>query len=372
MEGKQRLLVIGPRGIDGHEGGVEKFAEEFVRYAHSSAKIAVLTLGRVVKSDAPVELICAPRSRCLSTDKAYYIFYALSRVIFGRYDRILILGINFAMLVPLAKILYGSRVVVVVRSGSIDYLSNKWGRWMSLLLKQSERLSRYADSVVAVSPSVQRHLATRGVFAKVIRNGLEQRQVSEYLNRDGTVLAVGRLTPAKNYRALIEAAALLGDRCPPIVIVGGGDHSPEANSLMRLAEYHKATRVTFAGRKSRGEVLGMLRMASLFVNCSVSEGMANAVLEAIQERTPLILSDIEANRDLGFEDRFYFSPTSSVDLAKKMLEALNQPRQFLASPTRFDDWRTAVDRFCGVLQIPGVGVQPSRQPYENTYKRMAG
>jgi glycosyltransferase involved in cell wall biosynthesis len=371
MEVKQRLLVIGPRGIAGHEGGVEKFAEEFVCYAHGSANITVLTLKGAAQGNVAVTTISIPCSHYLGTDKLYYFLCAVVQVVFCHYDRLLILGTNFAMLAVVAKLIYRDKVVVVIRSGSIDHVSTKWGRLMSMVIRQSERLSRYADHVIAVSPGIQRNLARCGISSKVIRNGLDQKEVAEHVNRDGTVLAIGRLTPAKNYRILIEAAALLGNRCPPIVIVGGADNSPEAETLTKLAGAHNVTRLTFVGRRSRDEVLAMLRMTTLFVNCSVSEGMANAVLEAIQERTPLILSDIEANRDLGFEDRFYFDPKSPAELAEKILQALSQPRQFLVSPTRFDDWRTTVDRFCDVLQIPGVGALPSRQVY-TTHKQVAG
>jgi hypothetical protein len=102
----------------------------------------------------------------------------------------------------------------------------------------------------------------------------------------------------ENYSQLIEAAQLLRHRDVSVTIVGGIDLSGEGPKLKALMEQGAVSNVTLAGAVDRGRVLQLLSSASLFVNCSLQEGMSNAVLEAIQQGSPIILSDIEANRDL--------------------------------------------------------------------------
>ena len=86
-------------------------------------------------------------------------------------------------------------------------------------------------------------------------------------------------------------------------------------------------------------------MAALFVNCSVNEGMSNSVLEAIQQGTPILLSNITANRDLGLPDDFYFDPASPTELSKKIARALETPSDFLADRESFDDWDEVVNKY---------------------------
>ena len=360
MAARHRLLIIGPRSISGHEGGVEKFAEEFVKHATGSADITVLVLKASEDGANGVKVIAVPSSRLLRTDKAYYLLYALRHLILGRYDRVFILGINFAMLAPVAR-LFGPRGTrVVVRSGSIDHTLKKWGRLMSSVIIVSERLSRFAHAVVAVGPSIQRHLESIGIETLLIRNGLQRRETAAAPRpaaaRARTVLAVGRLTAQKNYTVLIEAAAALGPDCPPITVVGGADNSPETGLLMDLVKSRDVRNITFVGTRPRQEVLSHMREAALFINCSHHEGMSNAILEAIQEGMALVLSDIDANRDLQFDDRFYFRPNDPQMLATRIRGAMEDLDSFVLSPDRFDDWKTTIDRFLDVL---GIADQPA-------------
>ncbi|WP_062207310.1 glycosyltransferase family 4 protein [Aureimonas sp. AU12] len=363
MDDRHRLLIVGPRSVSGHEGGVEKFAEEFVNHAAGVADISVMVLtGDETRRD--VRILKVPASKLMRTDKALYLVHAFWRILTGRYDRVFILGINFAMLAPLARLMGPRGTRVVVRSGSIDHILAKWGPVMSTVFQVSEKLARFAHRVVAVTPSIQKHLATLGIEASVIRNGLAraQREAPVALaERSRSVLAVGRLTVQKNYRVLVEAAALLGDDCPDIAIVGGADNSPEAPMLAALATERGASRVSFMGARPREEVLKEMRRHGLFINCSHHEGMSNAVLEAIQEGMPLILSDIDANRDLAFPDRFYFDPDAPQGLADKIREAMLDPQAFVVSRELFDDWQTTIGHFCDVLDIPrpAAGQQPA-------------
>jgi glycosyltransferase involved in cell wall biosynthesis len=75
------------------------------------------------------------------------------------------------------------------------------------------------------------------------------------------------------------------------------------------------------------------------------------VLEAIQQRTPILLSDIEANRDLDLPDRFYFQPDDPAMLAERIGQVLADPQHYLVDPAMFDDWDAVVDRINDVLQL---------------------
>jgi glycosyltransferase involved in cell wall biosynthesis len=103
---------------------------------------------------------------------------------------------------------------------------------------------------------------------------------------------------------------------------------------------------------ARDRVFDRLAAASLFVNCSLHEGMSNSVLEAVQQGTPVLLSDIEANRDLDLPESFYFDPRSPAELAARIESALKARTDFLVDRDRFDNWDQVVATYRRHMNLP--------------------
>jgi glycosyltransferase involved in cell wall biosynthesis len=101
-------------------------------------------------------------------------------------------------------------------------------------------------------------------------------------------IVVARLIPRKNVMRLLEAwnrvVAVHPDSA--LIIAGGGPEGP------RLSEYAKANfhgrSVIFTGNTSREEVARLLKTADAFVSYSDSEGMSNAMLEAMSSGLPVV------------------------------------------------------------------------------------
>ena len=339
MDDRPTLLLIGARGIGGYEGGVEKFAEEFASRVWPHFRITAITLSPTREDlAAKIETVIARRSGAFNTDKLHYYGKAAALVLRREFDHVMILGINFAMIIALARLMIWRKTTIAVRTGSIDHTLDKWSGPLKTFIWASESMLRHADTVIAVSPYIQRHLARRSIESIHIGNGLG---VSQHgagtIGRDPRkVLAVGRVTHQKNYKLLLSASALLKD--VDIEVIGGADTSPERAELEAMAKGDARIRAVFHGALPRAEVMRRLARAGLFVNCSLHEGMSNAVLEAIQQRVPIILSDIEANRDLGLPRHHYFDPRSAEELAEKIMEALSDAERFVAPAEQFSDW----------------------------------
>lgn len=340
------MLIVGPRGIGGSEGGVEKFAEEFCVRAQWVFDLSILLLSPVVDARfARVSVITAPKSRRLRTDKLFYYLWALKECLTGSYDAIFLLGINSAFLGAFIRLrgVFGRRPVVVARTGSIDYHLPKWGRLAKLFFRLSERMLLLSDAVIAVSPTLQKHLSAIGVKSTLIRNGIAHPPVPrEPSTSSPLIVAVGRITAQKNYRVLCDAARSL-DEGVEVQIIGGPDRTSELKKLEHFLLEHQVDRVKFTGALPRETVLQRLEHASVFVNCSMHEGMSNSVLEAVQMGVPLVLSDIDANRDLGFEDHLYFDPFDPHSLARTLADALAHPARYLAPSDTFQTWDNIVD-----------------------------
>lgn len=107
-----------------------------------------------------------------------------------------------------------------------------------------------------------------------------------------TILYVGRLQHAKGADLLVEALAEVPDAT--LLVAGEG---PERAALeARAAELELSARIRFLGR--RDDVAGLLRGATLFVLPSRSEGLSNALLEALASGAPVVASAIEPNREV--------------------------------------------------------------------------
>ncbi|AHG48944.1 hypothetical protein RLEG12_08375 (plasmid) [Rhizobium leguminosarum bv. trifolii CB782] len=353
------MLVVGARGITGHEGGVEKFAEEFCKRASEIIDVEATCLRHDDRAPSSVRVHVTGTFGFGKTDKILYYMKAVWLCLTGRYDYVFLLGINSAALGLFTRLNPRRRPLVTVRSGSIDYLLPKWGGLAKLYFRFSEKTMRFADHVIAVSPSIQRHLSKKAIDATLVRNGITRDKGEVETQRVGA-LAVGRITSQKNYSVLVEAASVLGST--PVTIVGGPDKTNEIHVLSSDIVRRGLVNLKMEGALNRQEVYERLRQAAVFVNCSIHEGMSNSVLEAIQCGAPVLLSDIDANRDLQLPDVHYFDPNDGTQLADLIEQAMLDPESFTVNRNLFPDWDEVVET---ILAKIGVSNDNDIHPVHN-------
>lgn len=170
------------------------------------------------------------------------------------------------------------------------------------------------DWIVAPSQAVLDRLQIdEGVLAErtlCLPNGVDTRRFTPAttLSRRRERLALGldpdafvfgcvaRLVALKRHSDLIEAFALIATRHPEaqLVLVGAG---PRESALReQVAKAALGTRVHFPGE--RRDIENLLPMLDAFVLCSSTEGMSNAVLEAMACGLPAIATAVGGNPEL--------------------------------------------------------------------------
>ncbi len=141
-----------------------------------------------------------------------------------------------------------------------------------------------------------------------------------------SALYVGRLTPEKGIDTLLKAWGCLS----PLVrlkVVGDGPLAPvvaEAATRLKGVEY--------LGRKSRDEVLALMKEATVLVFPSESyEGFPMTIAEAYATGLPVIASDLGAMASLVRHERtgLLFRPGDPDDLAAKVDWVLSHPHELL-------------------------------------------
>lgn len=108
-----------------------------------------------------------------------------------------------------------------------------------------------------------------------------------------TVVFVGGLVARKGITVLLDAIRLLGDRPVQLRVVGGpGADGPEAAAAIEAAarDLVDAGTVRFAGEVGPAQVRDELRAAHLFALPSSAEGTPMAMLEAMAEGRPVLVS----------------------------------------------------------------------------------
>jgi glycosyltransferase involved in cell wall biosynthesis len=131
--------------------------------------------------------------------------------------------------------------------------------------------------------------------------------------------------PRKGFRMLFEAMAEIRRRVPDahLVIAGADEMSPEARDLAERLDLVRW--IHLLGR--RGDMPEVLSALDVFVLPSESEGMSNAILEAMAMRLPVVATDVGGAREQMAEGEtgFLVDYPDSAALAAKVTRLLEDP-----------------------------------------------
>ncbi len=177
--------------------------------------------------------------------------------------------------------------------------------WRVRLYDRFDRkLLRYMDAVVAVCAAGRQQVVRLGVpehRTAVVHNavdaarlrgetGQSARAELSLGQREPLVVSVGRLSPEKAHIHLIEAARLMRDSGvdPHFALIGDGTERPRLVGAANAAGLRE--RVHFMGHRTR--VAALLREADAFALPSLTEGLPNAVLEAMAMSLPVVATAV--------------------------------------------------------------------------------
>lgn len=340
-----RIVVTGLRGMPGIMGGVESHCDELLpRIKALRPQADIIVLGRTpyvsarAVDFAGITIKAVPTIRSTSLEAITGTLSAVIQARFLRADLLHIHAIGPAIAAPFARLL--GMPVIVTHHGA-DYNRGKWGRFAKAMLRLGEAAAlRFARIVICVSPSLRANLAQAYPHAQAelayIPNGVPsagdesdtaaEDQANAVLAEHGMVcgkflLAVGRLVPEKGFDTLIEAVRRL-PADTRLLIVGGSEHrSAYADRLLALAD----DRIRFAGALPRAAVHRLYAAASTFVLPSLHEGLPISALEAARFGAPLLLSDIDANLDLGLPQLNYFPVGDVTALTERLSQTQPAP-----------------------------------------------
>lgn len=235
----------------------------------------------------------------------------------------------------LAKKLFGARLVVKVTASGEYGEKNELRRLPFWQVR--ERAFQSIDRVIVLSQEMKdemRELGFEESKLALIPNSVEtcpERVETESSNQAFKLLFTGRLSKEKSLETLLIAAnqlAEVGVECE-VTLLGGSSFGgrDSEHELRQLAEsLNPRAKICFAGTFSNIEPF--YQAADVFVLPSISEGMSNALLEAMAHGLPCVVSDIAANQFVvtNEKDGLIFKVGDSSDLARQLLRLVNDER----------------------------------------------
>lgn len=183
-----------------------------------------------------------------------------------------------------------------------------------------------------------------------IPNGVDTERIAqsfdpEFRSRHGLedashlIVDVGSIKPVKGYEVLIRAAALVCKRFPRAVVAIAGpvQNIPYYEQLQRLVTSLGLDRnVRFLGNVD--PIYPLLYASDVFCHLSLTDGLSNAILEAMATGLPCVISRVGGNPEVVEDGHsaFVVPPSDHVQAADRLLDLLAHPdrRQRLGSRGR--------------------------------------
>lgn len=225
------------------------------------------------------------------------------------------------------RALLGYSVVLSARGSDLLCPSPVHRRALPVLLRQ-------ADAVVALSDALADAAVVTAQIPRppVIYNGVDTTFWSPACpeappaGRAPTVVSVGRLEHVKGHDVLVSAFAKARARVPDarLLLVGGGSKRPRLQA--QVDGLGLAEAVDFVGSLDPVAVRDQLRQADVFALPSRSEGLSNALLEALATGVPAVASRTGGIPEVLGRGGGMMVPPGDVDaLADALVETLAHP-----------------------------------------------
>ncbi|UVK41241.1 glycosyltransferase [Mesorhizobium sp. AR10] len=338
-----RLLLVLPTYFPESYGGAEQQTRRFVRVLAEggvSATILAPRLSRSTPKRSTIDEVPIQRLRLRAAPNLGgrhmlpFLSWCVQLVIWmlrrrDEFDAVYIIHARLhAVPAALAGTLLRKPVLAKLGRGGqcfdLDVVREKKiiGRWASAVIK------RHVTAFIANSRQIVSDLKRHGIEVDrihMIPNGIDlPRKLHREPSADGSrrFICLGRLEPEKCLEHMIDAfAALPAEAKARLTILGDGQCRAALEE--QAAQLGLSGRVKFVGAVE--DVFPFLREADFYLSTSVSEGMSNALLEAMSCGVVPIITDVSGASDIVEHERSGFLARSHAEYCGLLLHALCLP-----------------------------------------------
>jgi len=226
--------------------------------------------------------------------------------------------------------------------------TNEGASWRYKLYKVTRNRAHYVSAMSRAALDVHKkkkssredrlHLVYNGIDLSLFRydDSIRKQLRKQFdLQDEFTWLAVGNLSPQKNFTNLLEAWRIIGKKDgfkARLYIVGEGVEKKMLQE--KIDEYGLAEEVRLLGR--RNDVQDLMSMADGYVMSSDWEGFPMVLLEAAASELPIVATDVGGNSEIVLNgENGYICPSKNHEaLARSMQELMKKPSDALRTMGR--------------------------------------
>jgi len=330
MVNNSKIAILGTVGIPCSYGGFETVAENLVHYHFDKNHCSKLTVwcSKKNRADCPHSFKSANlRYVDLHANGYQSILYdmvSLWQAIRTGHDRILLLGVSGALMLPLVRVF--SRARIFTNIGGIEWKRRKWGKLARVVLRASEWAAvRFSHELISDNQGISKYIhKTYGIDCNLITYGGDH-AVNPNIHSDNIhnevypnlperfALALCRIEPENNIHIILEAF----EGCDlPLVFVGNWDSSVYGKELR--IRYGNYSNLYLLDSIYEATILFALRnRASIYIHGHSVGGTNPSLVEMMHFGIPVLAYDCEFNHYSTESKALYF------DSSAKLVELLN-------------------------------------------------
>jgi glycosyltransferase involved in cell wall biosynthesis len=350
-----KIFVFGTRGIPDIQGGVEKHCEELYSVMPGDFFITLFRRkpflnGNISNQYKHIRFINLPSTRIKGFESFFHSFLAAFYCIFHRPDITHVHNIGPGIFIPLLKLF---RLKVVLTYHSPNYEHEKWNWFAKLILRTGEKFALGGADVIIFVNNDQLKKFNEKIQKKscYIPNGVRLTERSEHtdcLKKYGLIprqyiLAVGRITLEKGFDYLIDTFLSMPKNSYRLVIAGGIDHKTSYSQVIcEKAKQHD--NIIMTGFMKGEELRQLYSYAKLFVLPSYNEGFPLVLLEAMNYKLNVLVSDISVMKAMQLPTDSYFQAGNKDDLLQKLQQKLAEPYSLTNYDLSDYQWENIADQ----------------------------
>ncbi len=183
--------------------------------------------------------------------------------------------------------------------------------------------------IITVSETIKNEISKFVSKEKIsiFYNGISKQKKNHYTNYKKYfkkyILSIGHFEKRKNFLNLIEAYNLIKNKIDHKLIIIGNDLGEKINLQNKLKNLNLSTKyVKLISGVSNDEVNFLYKNSSLVVFPSKYEGFGIPILEAINFKIPIAMSNIRIFKEITSNKGFYFNPNNVKQISVCILDAL--------------------------------------------------
>ena len=320
MTNKLRIAIIGTVGIPGRYGGFETLAENLVIYHNKigiNADIAVWCSGAQTPKKIDKFLQAKLYYINLKANGVYSVLYDFLSIVNAvrlGYNRILILGVSGACMLPIFRLFTNAKFISNI--DGIEWKRTKWGRLSSLFLRMSEWAAvKFSHEVISDNEAIAEYVSYQYNYdSRVIAYGGDQAlthsdKMSICDNLPKTFcLGLCRIEPENNVHLVLEAFI---NSKKNIVFVGNWTGSAYGENLrLKFAKYPN---IFLLDPEYEPDKLYTLRSrAEVYLHGHSAGGTNPSLVEMMHFGVPVLAFDCRFNRMTTENRALYFKTAEDI------------------------------------------------------------